>query len=168
MIEPENNTTHWWQRRSGWAVAEFDVFCGCAIIAILTIPALADVAVPIPLTRYIINLGDLPPWIMAFVVAITWYEARAARKHAAAAGVTSSIAVAAIKEIAPKIEKIEIETNSMRAAAEAAKLKEGRNQVHEEIAAANTLARTEAVADAETKAKIATLEAPPVPLPPST
>lgn len=76
------NKSHWWQRRSGRIVAEIDVLCICAVILIMTVPALADTTIPIPFTSTVINVGDIPPWIMAGVVLITWWEARAARKEA--------------------------------------------------------------------------------------
>jgi len=79
---------------------------------------------PLPTTPIVLNLGDLPGWIIAAVAAAgLWKSWRAERKLTVVAN-----DVAAVKH----------ETNSMRAALEAAKLAEGnlagRKELHAELA----------------------------------
>lgn len=108
-------------------------------------------SVEIPITDHLtVNLGDLPQWIIALVAAGGLYKAAKAEQHAL-------VAVA-------KIEEVRHETNSMRAAIEASQYKdgkaEGRRQERENIANAADAVRSEAVADAATKAEIKVIENP--------
>ena|SRR3990172_3611466 len=103
------------------------------------------------LTDVTIDLGNLPSWIVALVAAGSFWKSWKAEKSA-------KIAVT-------KIEEVRHETNSMRAALEAAKFKdgkiEGRAQVQAELAEAKELVRTDAVADAHAAADVRAAEMPP-------
>jgi hypothetical protein len=94
----------------------------------------------------VINLGDLPSWVIAMVAAAGLWKAWKAERHSAKAA-----AIAATSAV--QIDLIHAETNSMRAqlelAATARGVLEGRTQVHDERAE-----RALAASDAETTKKI--------------
>lgn len=123
---------------------------------------LADVPLTLPFTPIIVNLGDLPSWIIAFTAAGGLWKAWKAERHSAKA-VALGIATVA------QVEAIHKETNSMRAQLETAAIAKGvltgRTQVHDEQAAQITLdkdaIRTDAISDAETAEKIRDIQSPP-------
>lgn len=86
--------------------------CGIAVFAaatlvVATIPPAWAVSIPIGSlfgTPYVINLGDLPPWIGAIVLAMTWWEARKAKKTAAVSVATSEANALKIDAVATKID----------------------------------------------------------------
>jgi hypothetical protein len=138
---------------------------GAALVAIfvvaaellvgLTSFAWATVSVPIPLTGYTIDLGELPQWIIALVAAGGLWKSWKAEQHAA-------IAAKAALASAEQIGLIHKETNSMRAALELAATAKGelagREKLTAELAgqgeADKATVRTNAIADAESEAKI--------------
>jgi len=108
-------------------------------------------ALSLQITEHVtIDLGNLPSWIVALVAAGGFWKSWKAEKSA-------KIAVT-------KIEEVRHETNSMRAALEASKYKdgkiEGRAQVHAELAEAKELVRTDAIADAHAAADVRAAEMP--------
>jgi hypothetical protein len=109
----------------------------------------------------VINLGDLPSWVIAGVAAAgLWKAWKAERNSAKAATIAASSATA--------IEAIHKETNSMRSqletAATARGVLVGRTQVHDEHAAQLTsdkdTVRSDAISDAETAEKIKGIQSP--------
>ena len=103
---------------------------------------------PIPIGSIIIDIGNVPQWFIAIAAAFVVYKV-----WKSAGGIV---------EIRDDIGKVRHETNSMRSALElASEAKgrlEGRHEMREEVAAADVVAReaarTNAVADAETAAKV--------------
>jgi hypothetical protein len=115
---------------------------------------MADISV----SPLVINLGDLPSWIIALVAAGgLWKAWKAERNSAKAATIAASSATA--------IEAIHKETNSMRSqletAATARGVLVGRTQAHDEHAASLIQERSDAVSDAETAEKIKDIQSPP-------
>ncbi len=102
----------------------------------------------IPVGSVIIDIGEVPQWFIAIAAAFVVYKVwRSEHK---------------VSEIREDVSKVRHETNSMRAALELASRAEGRlagrQEMREETAAARIVAketvRTDAVADAETAAKV--------------
>lgn len=131
-------------------VGVFDVLCLIAILAILMIPALAATTIPIAGTNYVVNLGDVPAWILSIAAVVNIWM---------------------VWSLHHKTELIHKETNSMRAALELAAEAKGKlageQLAHEAIDVAKVAARNDAVADAEAAAKVRAAEATP-PINPST
>ena len=113
------------------AVAAFVIVAEVAIA--YAPPAWGNVSLPIPFTPVVVQLGDIPQWVIAVIAAAgLWKSWKAERNSATAAELSASTAVdvAAVKH----------ETNSMREALEeAAKARgilEGRKQKLDEQSAA--------------------------------
>jgi hypothetical protein len=82
------------------------------------------VILPLPTTPILIDVGDLPAWLIALIAgASLWKSWRAEHK---------------LTKVAADMAQVKHETNGMRAALEAAKLAEGnlagRKELHEEQA----------------------------------
>jgi uncharacterized protein YqgV (UPF0045/DUF77 family) len=131
------------------------------IVVGLTSFAWAAISVPIPLTNYTINLGELPQWVIAIVAALGLWKSWRIEKHMAEVALQTTATATDMRDV-------KHETNSMRTAIEAAKLAEGilagRKEAHEEIATQAAVdkqaVRTDAISDAETAATIKTIETP--------
>lgn len=125
------------------------VACGVAFFVISTIlisVAFPALAVSIPITeRFVIDLGDLPPWIAAIVAIAVYWEARKAKQHAAEA-------VAVSKDVAIKVDGVLADRDK-------GKVAEGEKKAHEETAAAKDVASADAVRDAGTAASISAIAA---------
>lgn len=143
--------THWWQRPSGRFIAEVDVLCVLAIVAIMVSPSLAATLIPIPLTNYVIDLGDVPPWIAAFVISITWWEARTARKNAAKAQAAATTSLAHIEVVRAQTDGL---LDKVAAMSKAEGVATGHKVAIAEVAAAKVVARDDEIADAKTAAEI--------------
>ena len=112
----------------------------------------------------VINLGDVPSWIIAAVAAGGLWKAWKAERN-------SAKALAVGVSTAAHVEAVHQETNSMRtqleAAATARGVLAGRTQVYDEHAEqmihdkANV--RSDAISDAETAEKIKDIQSPPPP-----
>jgi len=102
----------------------------------------------IPIGSVVIDIGELSQWFIAIAAAFVVYKVWRAEGK--------------VSEIREDISKVRHETNSMRSALELASRAEGRlagrQEMREETAAAKITAketvRTDAVADAETAAKV--------------
>src|ERR1700694_555495 len=114
--------------------------------------AWADVLIPIPMTNGVVSLGELPQWIIAALAATGLWKSWRVEQHMVA--------------VAADMHDVKHETNSMRTPLEAAKLAEGklegRKELHAEqasIAAEDKeVAHTDAIADAETAAKVESIK----------
>ena len=102
----------------------------------------------IPFGSVVIDLGDVPQWFIAIAAAGVLYKVWQTEKHTS--------------DSLDKIEQVRHETNSMRSALESASKAEGRLEGRQEMRAetaaaketAKEVVRTDAVADAETAAKV--------------
>ena len=102
----------------------------------------------IPIGSIVIDIGEVPQWFIAVAAAFVVYKVWRAESK--------------ISEVREDVSKVRHETNSMRSALELASRAEGRlagrQEMREETAAAEIVAketiRTDAVADAETAAKV--------------
>jgi hypothetical protein len=68
-------------------------------------PAWADTLIPVPLTPIVISLGDLPPWIIAFIAGLGLWKSWRVEQH--------------MVSVAADMHDVRHETNSMRTAIEA-------------------------------------------------
>ena len=124
---------------AGVALAEF---------ALLFAPeAWAAVTLPIPLTPIIINLGELPQWIIAVAGGMGLWKSWRAEQQARRAAHVATAASVQIEKSAAQIDLIHKETNSMRAQLEAATIAKGvlagREEKTQEIAAEASAAEKE-------------------------
>src|SRR3990167_3558876 len=98
----------------------------------------------IPIGSVVIDIGELSQWFIAIAAAFVVYKVWRAEGK--------------VSEIREDISKVRHETNSMRSALELASRAEGRlagrQEMREETVAAKEIVRTDAVADAETAAKV--------------
>ncbi len=145
----------WWRRPSGRFIAEVDVVCVFAAVIIMITPAIAAVSIPIPLTKYVIDLGDLPPWIAAFVISITWWEARTARKNAAKAQEAASAAVSHIEIVRAQTDGL---LDKVAAMSKSEGIAVGHKAATDEVAAAKVVTREDAIANAKTEAEIRSVQ----------
>lgn len=133
------------------------------LLAAMIPDAWASMSFPVG-DRFVVELGDIPQWVIAIVAGGTLYKSWKAEKHAA-------LAVKAVTAVAADITAIHHETNSMRAALEAAQFAKGElsgGQRESERAAAATasdkeIVRSDAVADAQTEAQVRAANEPKIP-----
>lgn len=102
----------------------------------------------IPIDGIVIDIGDIPQWFIAIAAAFVVYKVWISEKHTA--------------DLLEKIEQVRHETTSMRSALEMASKSEGRLEGRQEMRAesiaaretAKDVVRHDAIADAETQAKV--------------
>lgn len=122
-----------------WTIGIVTFIAAAEILVGYMPPAWAAASIHVT-DRIVIELGDIPQWIIAFVAAAGLYKAWRAE-------VSATLAV-------KKIEEVRHETNSMRAALEAEAKASGKQERNDELAAEKALVRSDSVADAEAAAKV--------------
>lgn len=97
------------------------------------IPPAWAVSVPIG-NLFVVDLGDLPPWIGALVALAIWWDAHQAKKKAAEAVAKASVGVAKIEAVAHQIDGLLAERDKTKVREGEAKGKQAGVEAAEQLA----------------------------------